>query len=287
MSFAAQETSAASGDPVELYTFTVGAAVTRLTSSEDPQTFGGLLYTPASITRSKVVVGAEDRDDLIDVTLPSSNAIVRQFVNLPPGSSADLEIRRVHRSDGAAQEVVVFVGSVDSVAFEVDGYQARLAVAPLTRILNRSIPRYVFSQGCNHVLYGPQCTVSNGNHRVASTVSAVDGSDPRLITVTGIIAAIAATAVGGGSAAVAGGYVTTDGVSFRSIREGVGADQLRLWVPFSDNPTGLSIEVFAGCDHTFEVCEEVFGNIEGQAGAGGFGGYAFVPRENIFAKGVI
>lgn len=285
MTFANQETSQASGDPVELYEFRVGTITTRLTSSEDPYVLGAATYQPATISRSRITVGPESRDEVIEIELPSTTEIVRQYINLPPGSRAELDITRIHRSDVDQQVATLFKGVVQSVGFSLLGRRARLGVAPLTEALSRTIPRFVFSGICNHVLYDGRCGVNSAQHRVQSTVDSVSSSDARLLTITGIVAAIGATSQGTGTASVAGGYVSLDGVNFRSIRRGIGSDQVELYIPFPDDVAGATVEVFAGCKHDPDDCQNVFANIEGQ-GSGGFGGFAFIPRENIFVKGV-
>ncbi len=287
MTFDAQESSQADGQPIEIYEFRIGNAISRFTTAADEHTVGGFLYTPAVIKRSRVTVGVEARDEVIELDIPSDVDIVRQYINIPPGALAELDISRLHRNDLGQEVIALFRGRVQSVGFSLLGYRAKLGVAPITEALSRTIPRWVYSMICNNVLYGGSCSVNNALHRVASTVTLVDGSDARLITIPGIVAAIGATARGGGTAQVAGGYVTTDGVDFRAIRAGVGADQLSLSIPFPFDIAGAAIEVFAGCNHREQQCEEVFLNIEGQGGVGGFGGFEFISRENVFRTGVV
>lgn len=286
MTFDAQETSQSAGEPIELYEFRIGTAVSRFTTSEDEYTVGGDTYTPAIIQRTRITVGPEQRDDVIQLDVPSDQEIVRQYINIPPGARAEVDISRIHRSDVNQEVIMLFRGVLQTVGFDLLGYRARIGVAPLTESLSRTVPRFTFSAVCNHVLYGGQCSVNNALHRVESSITAVDGSDARLITIPGIVTDIGNTARGTGTARIDGGYLTIDGVSYRSIREGVGNDQIRLFIPFASDVTGETAEVFAGCAHDLDDCENVFLNIEGQSGSGGYGGYAWIPRENIFSKGI-
>lgn len=285
MTFGPIESSVAGGDPVELYEFTLGSVVYRLCTSEDPYVFGGNEYSPAEISRSSVVVGAENADTVIEVSVPSRLPLVRQYINLPPGQVMRLTIRRLHRSDGGQQAIVLFVGQVRNVGFEALGLAARLSVAPFPPASSRAMPRVTYSGGCNHVLYSGQCSVANTAHRVVGVISAVDPNDARVITIGGIVAAIGATTVGSKSAQVAGGYVAL-GNDFRSVRAEVDANRIQLWIPFSFDPVGQSVEVFAGCAHNADDCANVFDNIEGQGGEGGYGGNLYVPTSNVFTKGV-
>lgn len=286
MTFDASESSQASGDPVELFEFLLGGVPTRLTNAEEPQTLDGNLYSPAVIRRSRIKAGTEQRDEVLEIRIPASTPIVRGYTTIPPGQRFECNIRRVHRSDSGQDVITLFQGLVQSVGFSLLGYEAIMAVAPLSEALSRTIPRRVFSTRCNNVLYSSACSVNNALHRVATTVSLIDGSDARILTMPGIVAAIGATARGGGTARIAGGYITPDGINFRSIRTDLDSNRVQLWVPFAEDITGQTVEVFAGCAHDPDDCERVFLNIEGQSGSGGYHGHSFIPTENVFTKGL-
>lgn len=152
MSYNQNESSRESGSPVEFYDFVIGSTTYRHCSGEDELSFGGFDYSPLPITRDPVVVGAEERTQSIAVEVPATFAFVRQYINGLPGLPASVTVRRVHRFDDDAEVLSLFQGRVQSVAFINDGASAKISVKPITGAQSRSIPLFVYSGLCNHVL---------------------------------------------------------------------------------------------------------------------------------------
>lgn len=269
MTFDGTESSQASGSPVELYEFLLGAQAFRFTSGESEITFNGATYEPVEIKRSRIAVTQEQRAQVVEVDLPSSNPLVRRFINSVPGSRVVLNIRRFHTLDGTSETVTIFKGVAQSVGFTVDGLRAKVAVLPITEALSRQLPRFTFQGPCNHVLYDSQCKVVSGNHKFTGTVS--DVSD-NVITVPGIGAEPAPKSY-------VAGFVSLGGVDFRMILSTSG-DDLTLLLPFDVNVTGQEVDVFEGCGHDIETCRTQFDNVEN------YGGFHFVPLRNPFDTGI-
>lgn len=268
MTYAAQETGTETGQPIELYEFNIGSESYLWTSDVVEVTYDSKTYMPVEIAREGIAFNPDERAEALKVTLPASTGIVRRYINSVPGQRATMTIRRVHRNDGADQVIQVFQGIVQTVGFSLNGMMAEIALLPITGELANSIPRFVFSSLCNHVLFDQGCTVSASLFRHQNTISGVAGDQ---ITVTGL------NVKGDGWAA--GGYLALPSGEFRQILEHTG-DVVRVLLPFPNSPLGELAEVFAGCAKDINTCSSKFNNVINH------GGFAFVPLLNPFQVGL-
>lgn len=260
------------GRPIELFEIVQGATTYRLTSAEDDITIGSDVYTADSIVRDRIEVGSDNRNRNLLVTMRTAHPFPQQYISTPPGLKATINIYRYQRDEVPAfnTQVLMFKGQVKSVQFPNDGYNAAVVCAPIESALNRNIPRFTFMGMCNHVLYDNNCGVNSASFNHIGAVSAVSGTT---VTVTGLNAS---------GLDVVGGYCTpTSGTQdFRMILSQSG-DDIEVLLPFANDPTGLNLQCFAGCDHVLTSdCALVFDNVER------FGGFAFVPSRNIFQTGL-
>ena len=268
MAFSTQETSVESGQPIELYDFRLGTEAYLWTTNGTPVTYNSLTYQPVEVRRAALMFSQDSRAEALNINVPASSALVRKFINSVPGQRATLTILRVHRNDGADQLVQFFKGVALTVAFTLNGLEAEIAVVPITAELANTIPRFVFSRQCNHVLFDNACTVAASLFRHQNEVTGVTGVT---ISVQGLAAK--------GNGWAAGGYIALPSGEFRQILEHTG-DNIRILLPFPSSPLGLTAEVFAGCDHSIETCSSKFNNVPN------FGGFAWVPLKNPFSTGL-
>lgn len=269
MTFDAKEISRAEGQPIELYDFALANEQFNYTSAEDEVIVGSITYVPVEIERSSILVGAEQRQDVLTIRMPSGTEPAGRYVAIVPGQVGTLTIRRQHSTDGGTPEtIVIFKGVIRSVAFTDDGYNAELAVVPLTSGLGREVPRFTFQGLCNHVLYDSQCKVLQSSYQVTLTVTVVDEAT---LTIPGLNAQA--------DGYYTAGFVQFGTTDFRLILKHVGND-VDLLLPFPSDVLNESVDVFAGCDHTIAVCKSKFNNVVN------YGGFAFVPLKNIFNTGI-
>lgn len=268
MPFDTQERSVEAGQPIELYDFRLGTESFFWTTNPVAVTYNSLTYEPLEISREAIQFSSDTRAESLKITLPASTALVRKYINSVPGQRATLTITRVHRNDGSNQLVQLFKGLAQTVGFDQNGLLANIAVVPITAELANSIPRFVFSGVCNHVLYDNACTVAQSLFRHQNQVTGVAGDT---ITVQGL------SVKGNGWAT--GGYIALPSGDFRQILDHTG-DTIRVLLPFPSSPLGLTVEVFAGCDHSINTCSSKFNNV------GNFGGFAWVPLRNPFSTGL-
>lgn len=273
MTYQAQESSVEAGQPVEIYTFTVGTTPFRYTSAEDEQTFSGITWEPLPLKRGTLPRGPEERDLQLPITLPSSVPLPRLFALVIPGARVGVLIERFHRTDLSLERRKIFEGYVQSVAWTENGKLAVFSCRPSISVRSCIIPRYTYAAHCGNVLYDENCQVdiTHPAFRVsAASVSAIDG---RTITVPGLS--------GFGDDWFTGGFVETIGVGdFRWITSHVG-DDLELLLPFAEPPT--TVNVLAGCDYTHDGpngCGPKFDNGDH------YGGFGFIPKRNPHESGL-
>lgn len=266
--YAEREESAEDSCPVEAYTFAIGPNTFDYTATDASFTVGATTFLKESIARTKIVEGGSRRNNSIRVTLPRSNPFVSQYIASPPGRNATLRVFGFqHGLLDATNQALIFRGRVQNVEFMADGTGAEVTVAADDAGLVGTMPRRRFSTSCNHVLYGPGCTVDPSTHTHTGTVTAVS-SDGKQVTVSGL----SASGIDG-----TGGFARPDAVpDFRLITAQSG-DVITLLLPFASDPDGLEMRVFRGCDHRIDGdCALVFDNVLN------FDGFAYVPVNNPF-----
>lgn len=271
MTYAAQEASQQSGSPIELYTFSVGTTVYRFSSGEEPYVLDDQTYAPVPISRTTIVVSNEVQGEVISVTVPATTALVRRYINVVPGQVGTLTILRLHRTDVDDETSLVFKGLVRSVGFSLNGLQATINVAPINGSLSRTIPRFVYSGPCNNVLFDAGCKVNSNDFRYEGDVLTVSGST---LSIDGLSSGSRPNGWASGGFAV-----SPSGVDYRLILTHTG-DSITLLLPFEGVGVGSSVEVFAGCGHDIQTCKDKFDNVIN------YGGFHWVPTENVFIKGV-
>lgn len=271
MTFAAFETAQETGQPVEVYEFTIGAEVFRLTSNEVDVTLLANIYQATVIKRGRLQLTGDDEQDRVTVEMPSTAPFVQRFISSAPGGRVGAKIRRFHRNDPDLQVVTLFDGAVQAVKFDMESRRAHVLLAPATVAFQRQMPRMTFQGLCNHMLYDARCKIveSDPANRKLLPVTAVSGSS--------------ITCTGAGSFGLAdffeAGFVTFQG-DHRLVVKQTG-DVLELLEPFAASPLGSVVTAQKGCKHRLVVdCQDRFNNVIN------FGGFPFVPLKNIFETGL-
>ena len=270
-SFASLETSIESSRPIELFEIIMGSATYRYTSTEDLVTIGSDDYTPETIARSQLELGADAANRTLILTVSAQNVIARQYINVIPGERGLVSIYRYQRDEAPAYSttVLLFKGIIQSVRFLDDGTTAEIAVRSIEAALNRTIPRFSYMGMCNHFLFDAGCKADPSLFNFIGPVASISGST---ITVTG---------AGASGFDFVGGHVRPVGAQdFRMILSQAG-NVLTLLLPFSASVVGGNVQIYAGCDHVVgSDCANVFNNVVN------FGGFGFVPNVNVFQTGI-
>jgi len=269
VTFAADEASAASGQPVELYLFQAGADRWAYTSGDEAKTYNGQTYTPAPIRRSAISLqsGSAPAGATLTIEVPGDFEIARQFVGFVPARPLGLTIYRYHR--GSPSDIVPpWSGRVRGCSWSDGGARASLQCEGIDASLKRQALRRGVGLGCEHMLYDTGCKVSALAYRKAGTVSAISG--------TQITAGVIGSEPNGWWVS---GYARVEQRDYRMIIAHSGST-ITVLSPFETLDVGEQIEVFAGCARTWDVCGSKFGN------RANYGGFPFWPPKNPWKEGL-
>lgn len=259
MSYDARESSVASGRPVELYCFALGAQRWTYTSGQSAITYQSETYAPAAIRRSGIEQGNEINRAGLEITLPRDNPLAGLLVASPPEGVVSVTIYRMHAGD--AETIVLWKGRVGGA--RMSGSELALKCEPVATSLKRTGLRARYQLICRHALYSAACGALADSYRVDGTVAAV----------TGATVQVAAAASKPDGYFVAGMLQTNN--SSRMIVGHTGVN-LTLVAPMPSLAPGMAVRLYAGCDHSVAVCRDRFGNLDN------YGGFPFIPLKNPF-----
>ena len=268
MTYDARELSMQSGEPLEMYHFTIGSTEHRFTSAKSAITYDGNTYQPALIKRGSIDFTTEKGRNNLKLQTARDFAIADLFRVSPPSDVILLVVHRVHHgdSDGA----VIWSGRV--LNCEWSGSTASLNCEPVSSSLQRVGLRRLYQRQCPHVLYGSACGLNKNDHDLTITITDIDG----LTLTTG-------TAIGSGAGEQFGDYAggfAVFGTEKRFIT-GNPLYQIKLSSPFYDLEVGDSIVIYKGCDHTLNTCNTKFSNTDN------YGGMPYIPTKNPFGGSLL
>lgn len=267
MSFQAYEESVEGGRPIELYHFTIGLEEFFYTSAEDTISYGGDTYVSRQIKRNAPEQSTEEGRGKLELTMAGDDPVCSRYIGVAPPTPMYVTATRFHRGD-LLDGRVLWSGRVISAAFINGAALCKITAVASESVMSRQIPHFKYQSLCNHFLYDDNCTVLAASYRFVGIASDVTGS---LVTIAGI-------AADKGAGWAIGGKVVV-GVDVRPVLAQSG-DVLTLSMPFASDPTGQTVDVYAGCDHTITTCNSKFAN------AINYGGYPFVPTKNPFQTGI-
>ncbi len=289
MSFETFDESVEDGQPQELFLFSNVEETFAYTSGQESFFFDNNTYEPKAISRTSEEVEGLQRRRQVVVKLPITNPFVLRYIRTPPASQDDLQIHRLHTTDGPAPEVLLlFDGRITNVAFT--GNEAKINALSRGSVLEQNIPLQTCRNTCNHVLYDLRtCAVPEADFKMNVDVAAVT-ADGLTITLSGGTNVLPDTGLELSAQMTAdptfflGGFITRAGIENRMVLSivdlGGNLVDVTLLIPFQTISPSLTVELFAGCDHQFPTCIDKFANTER------YGGFPFVPRKNPFAIGV-
>lgn len=267
MAYAADETSAFRGAPIELFHFRTDDALENWarTTGDESILDGLLVYEVSAIKRAGVRSAAGESQSAMSVELPLDDPLVAKFIAYLPERQILLTVYRMHAFDTLAERVAVFIGTVNSCTF--DSEKAVLSCQPSTNATLRNVPWQSCKSLCNWALYQQGCGV------VKSTFQQALPSGPSFVSGVTITDPLFSTYADGW---FTNGYVeveSTREVRFIDSHEG---DTITVITPFLNSPAGQPTKVYPGCDRTESTCRNKFNNIANYLG------FNRIPLENPF-----
>ena len=271
MAYDDNERSTRSGAPRELYRFEGTYVTYRYTSDTKAHTWQAPdedephTYFPITLQRSEVTAGTPEDDNLdLSIDLPVSVPIVTAYAFNTSPPDLFVTVWRFHTLNAV---VPYWRGGITNINIE-DGIATFTSPSEIARAMAQEFPNVFYQAPCNHVLYDARCKVDYDDWSGEVTVMAVAD---KAITVDELPAKLNGQLIGGE-------FVLPSGER-RMIVSQAGI-VLGLNFPFSQVNVGTVATIAAGCDYAYTGdCKLKFANQLN------FGGFPFIPEDNIFNSG--
>lgn len=260
-----KEKSSHGGEPIEGYKFTGTFTTYRYTNTELQVTINGEDYTPIAIKRSGIKAGTQEDDNLqVTIEMPYNCQLAADYGYVKSPPDLLLEIYRYHEGTNPVSDwALVWVGPV--AGFSVEGRKAQCRIPSIFSFaLSREVPSVYYQNPCQHVLYDSRCKVNSASFKQSTTIITVGDQE---ITVADD---------GFADSYLKGGEIhnTTTGER-RLIADNV-SNVLTIAFDFFNASIGDTVDLYAGCDHSFSTCGSKFSNKEN------YGGQPYTPKDNPF-----
>jgi len=265
MTYDAKEISAASGRPVEIYSWARSAQIWRDTSADRDVVVGGETYTRRTIRRGNIEQGSEMSRSALRVTVTRDHPVAVLYQVAPPSDVVTLTLRQYHEGDGDA--IVIWSGRILAVSYSAS--VAEISLEPVYTSVRRTGLRRIYQRQCPKVLYS--CGVSAEDYREDFTVSAVSG-----LTITAI--GLNGHADGWWD----GGFIKWEisaGIYEHRLIEGHTGNSVTVDLRPLGLVPGTVIRAYPGCDHSTGAggCAK-FDNILN------YGGMPYIPVKNPYGS---
>lgn len=272
MSFAAQETSQDSGQPIELYQWTTGSTIRRFTNSTTDQVYAAQNWISIrGLDRTQPVRKLDENALQMRVKMsihdPNSSAFARQWIAQAPESETTLEVFQVHLTDVADELYSLFQGKVRATKY--DNKTVEIQVSGLDTIFDSQGPRASYGKMCSHQHFDGRCTVNEAAFTyLAQSVTVVD-PDGITFTIAGIDGQVQVDLIQG--------RIRLDAFTVRQIVDRPAFDQVRIKYPFPAGAIvpGTLVTVVEGCQHDLPACQ-AYANVPN------FGGFPWGVKINPF-----
>jgi len=266
MTFASDELSVKSGQPVELYKFVLRGTSTEwyFTSAAYNITYSSDVYvaTPG-LSRNQF----EETDDFLKTTLevlmPAKHDFTNLFLFFVPNGIIDFTLFRGH----GANFVQYWKGVVKSVNPLQPNGMAKVTMGPPTDALGSPFLVRTYQRVCDVPLYSTPCGLTAANFSLTVVLTAVSGTS---------LTSVAFNSQADGY--WTGGYVTVNQMK-RKVKSHVDT-VITLTSQLPGVGSGSSVTVFAGCDHLKATCISKFNNLPNYRGAD------WIPDNEPFTQGI-
>lgn len=259
--FLDDESSTQDGRPREGYDFIMPAVTYRLASADRDITIDGNVYKKSPVQRGEIFVNAAANAQDLEVTLPLAHPIAQRYAKFPP-AFLNVAIKRKMLRSGASEPV--WFGEVISMAVEKN--LAKFVVTSRLGALRvRRLPTITVGRSCAHVLYDANCRALRSSFRITTTITSVDGPFIRVASVGG-----------NPDQWFQYGEVFHPASGERMTVFDQTGTLVTMQFPIIELQAGMSVELFAGCDHGAATCQSKFLNMVN------YGGQPQLPTANPF-----
>jgi len=249
--------------PAELYHIWIQDRHFYHTSGDTPIVFQGKKYLPGTIGRGEISFNAELEVSELEVTFSRITQPMIEYIANNPVDLAWIEVIKLFRDSDPLEGNPIFIGQIHTISFQ--GAAATAKCVGFEFFLSQLIPRWEYTEHCNHIVGDSGCGVdlSSSTYSVTATVSVEDAE--------GLI--LSSSAFG----SYADDWFTYGWAQWETEKRPIHAHfgiTIELKYAFSNLQTGQSVTVYAGCDNRIETCRDKFANVVN------FLGFPYIPEDN-------
>lgn len=268
MTYAAYETSPASGTPVECYEFIQGLNKWYYVSGTQEFNSLGRVFVPYPIKRDRIKQGEDALKETLTLTFPRGNEFAAQFLGFAPDAVTTVNVYRMHWTDPDQQLIQYWKGRV--VGAKADGNTIQIECESVFTSIKRPGLRAKFELSCRHTLYARGCNVNQEAYVFTGSLLSISGGVTLTVQGSGVFPA----------GYFSGGMVISPDYSSRFITSH-SSDQVTISRPFNSLTGGALLKLYPGCDHLRTTCNTKFNNLDN------FGGFPWIPIKNPFESSSI
>lgn len=273
MTYATDEASRESSNPIELYRF-VGPLATyrRVSGNKDVDFNNGVdglqTFTATPMSRSNLVLAPDGNAPEMTVIIPTSDAISLAYVFQVAPQELVCTIYRQHVSTGDFE--TYWEGPV--TGFSVAEYEVTMRIPhPLKQLMEDKLPNIHYQPFCNNVLFDAVCSLVDTDHKETAQIDSISG-DGKTITFK---AAGGLVSAGRANSWANGGEILSSNGERRMVLTQTGEVCIILWPFSSDVSPDDFMTVFAGCNHSLDQCVNKFSNVDN------FNGMPFILTQEL------
>jgi uncharacterized phage protein (TIGR02218 family) len=265
MTFATIETSTDDGRPIYLYSFTLGAATWRYTSSDADVNVSGYVWKAVAISDDGVKLTGDAATDALTITAPNTIAPVQMFFGAPP--SLSIMVRIFHYHEGDTEAVLGYLGELASVNQPEPG-KAEITCDTISASMRRDGLRLAWQRTCPYALYDEiTCKVDKTQFGITMKVADVVGNLVYFDDFTEP------------DGKYDGGFMQwthpSRGTEFLAIEKQIGGT-CEMFGVTDGIYYGLEVTAFPGCNRTTGNCATKFNNLDN------YGGVPDMPGKSPF-----
>jgi hypothetical protein len=251
--------------PIEGYKFVGTFKTYRYTSADETVTIAGETYTPIPVSRSNVKAGTHEDDSIsLDLELPFDTDVILDYAFAQTPPKLILTVYRLQGEDPTGDAWSTYwTGRVRGFSATDRGVKIQVP-SIFSLALAGEVTNAYYQVPCNHVLYGPRCTVDADANKFVTTVQTYDGTN---ISVIGEPTT--------DNDLVGGELVCPRTGERRRILSNAGS-AITVGYQFVDLQPGDEVFLYRGCDHSLETCKAKFNNVINH------GGFKYIPPDSPF-----
>ncbi len=270
MSYDLKEASIAEGRPIECFEIITSFSTYLYTSFDRPVSVAGKDFVPLAMKRNEVRAGVQTEDNSeVLIEIPATCKLAKDCAYYLTPPRMDLTIYRVHQGDDFAVDYVIYWrGVIANFSLEKDVAIIRVP-SVFGNVMAGNVPSIYYQNPCNHVLFDGGCKVARASNNVVTTIVAVNNLTVQIASTSGFP-----------NGFFNGGEIVIGANGERRMIIDHTADLLTINYPFGGALAGQTVEVTAGCNHSYAGdCKTKFDNNIN------FGGFPFIPTVNPFSQG--